>query len=187
MHPGFTSKTNLLIAFQFQPPLSLSHTHTISHLKLCVHQIHLPNSSNAKTFSIDHSILNFPPYLIAPCLPFSYSSIYTITTMAFKIPQVLLILLWLSLILLLFHEFYILRFKINKKEKIQASFLLPSHEPLLSRKILATNFDFSPFIKHPHKQSQGMKVRLDPSGTKIDPRYGVEKRRVPTGPNPLHH
>lgn len=24
-------------------------------------------------------------------------------------------------------------------------------------------------------------------GDEIDPRYGVEKRLVPTGPNPLHH
>lgn len=24
-------------------------------------------------------------------------------------------------------------------------------------------------------------------GNEIDPRYGVEKRLVPTGPNPLHH
>ncbi|CAL0318126.1 unnamed protein product [Lupinus luteus] len=107
--------------------------------------------------------------------------------MALKIPQVILILMWLSLIFLLVHEFYNLRFKINKKEKIEASFLLPSHEPLLRRKILASKFDFSHFFKHPHKQSQGMGVRLDPSGTEIDPRYGVEKRRVPTGPNPLHH
>ncbi|CAN6445984.1 unnamed protein product [Victoria cruziana] len=27
----------------------------------------------------------------------------------------------------------------------------------------------------------------DPAGGEIDPRYGVEKRLVPTGPNPLHH
>jgi hypothetical protein len=37
-------------------------------------------------------------------------------------------------------------------------------------------------IKHHHPQ-----VHKDPSDKEIDPRYGVEKRRVPTGPNPLHH
>jgi hypothetical protein len=26
-----------------------------------------------------------------------------------------------------------------------------------------------------------------PAGQEVDPRYGVEKRLVPTGPNPLHH
>jgi len=37
------------------------------------------------------------------------------------------------------------------------------------------------------KLSQNMHVKPDPDGSEIDPRYGVEKRRVPTGPNPLHH
>ncbi|KAK7275180.1 hypothetical protein RIF29_16289 [Crotalaria pallida] len=110
--------------------------------------------------------------------------------MAFKIPHILLILLWLSLILLLFHECYNLRSKINKTQIIQSSFSLPSHHhsSLISRKVLvASKFDFSPFFKHHHKQSKGIEVKPEPSGTEIDPRYGVEKRRVPTGPNPLHH
>ncbi|OIW01529.1 hypothetical protein TanjilG_19455 [Lupinus angustifolius] len=108
--------------------------------------------------------------------------------MAFKIPQLLLILLWLSLILLLFHEYYNLKSKINKKQIIEANHSLPSHQTLISRKVLASKFDFSPFFKHHHDKHQpSVEVQHNPSGSEIDPRYGVEKRRVPTGPNPLHH
>ncbi|XP_065864535.1 CLAVATA3/ESR (CLE)-related protein 12-like [Euphorbia lathyris] len=65
------------------------------------------------------------------------------------------------------------------------SFFLPnhnyvsiSHRSFINRKMLATNFDFSPFLnRHRHRHT----------GTRIDPRYGAEKRIVPTGPNPLHH
>eukprot|EP01018_Ginkgo_biloba_P025559 Gb_32525 [translate_table: standard] len=37
--------------------------------------------------------------------------------------------------------------------------------------------------------SQRNENRYSPpsDGHEIDPRYGVEKRLVPTGPNPLHH
>ncbi|KAK7343894.1 hypothetical protein VNO77_12996 [Canavalia gladiata] len=113
--------------------------------------------------------------------------------MALKISQVIHILLWLSLLLLIFHEFYNIKFKINKKQITQASHsLLPSRRPFMSRKVLSSKFDFSPFFKHNnhhqhYKHQQGDAVKHDPSNTEIDPRYGVEKRRVPTGPNPLHH
>lgn len=67
---------------------------------------------------------------------------------------------------------------------------IPSHHHhslIMKRKVLASRFDFSPFFKHhDHKNSEGV-LKPDPSETEIDPRYGVEKRRVPTGPNPLHH
>ncbi|KHN37818.1 CLAVATA3/ESR (CLE)-related protein 12, partial [Glycine soja] len=110
--------------------------------------------------------------------------------MALRISQAVHILLLLSLILLVFHEYYNLKSKINKKQITQTSHysLLPSHHHFMSRKFLATKFDFSPFFRHHHKHHQpGGAVHHDPSDTEIDPRYGVEKRRVPTGPNPLHH
>ncbi|EYU22622.1 hypothetical protein MIMGU_mgv1a020480mg, partial [Erythranthe guttata] len=57
--------------------------------------------------------------------------------------------------------------------------------PLIARhrKILAEKFDFTPFLnRHRHRK------RPPPSGREVvDPLYGVEKRLVPTGPNPLHH
>ncbi|CAL5022280.1 unnamed protein product [Urochloa decumbens] len=34
---------------------------------------------------------------------------------------------------------------------------------------------------------QGIPPSSVGKGEEIDPRYGVQKRRVPTGPNPLHH
>ncbi|GMI75383.1 CLAVATA3/ESR-RELATED 13 [Hibiscus trionum] len=51
----------------------------------------------------------------------------------------------------------------------------------ITRKVGATEFDFTPFRKH-HRQHSPL-----PGDNEIDPRYGVEKRLVPTGPNPLHH
>jgi len=105
--------------------------------------------------------------------------------MALKISQAIHILLLLSLLLLVFHEYYNLKSKINKKHTTQPTHSLPSsHHLLVRRKFLATKFDFSPFFKH---HQSGVPVHPDPSDTEIDPRYGVEKRRVPTGPNPLHH
>ena len=57
----------------------------------------------------------------------------------------------------------------------------------IHRKMLQNNknnnqlFDFTPFKSHHRKH---VPVRSEPE---IDPLYGVEKRLVPTGPNPLHH
>ncbi|ESW15783.1 hypothetical protein PHAVU_007G101800 [Phaseolus vulgaris] len=109
--------------------------------------------------------------------------------MAFKISQAVHILLLMSLLLLVFHEYYNLKSKINKNHTTQPTHSISSsHHLLVGRKFLATKFDFSPFFKHHHKHHQpGVAVHPDPSDTDIDPRYGVEKRRVPTGPNPLHH
>ncbi|XP_027365548.1 CLAVATA3/ESR (CLE)-related protein 12 [Abrus precatorius] len=111
--------------------------------------------------------------------------------MAFKISQLVHILLCLSLLFLLFHEYYNLKSKINKKHITQPGHSIPSHHPFMSRKVLASKFDFTPFFKHHHQHYKhpppGVSVQHDPPDTEIDPRYGVEKRRVPTGPNPLHH
>jgi len=120
--------------------------------------------------------------------------------MALKASQmVIFILLWLSLLLLLFHEFHNLKSKINNKQipttTTTISYSPLSRHPLISRKVLASKFDFTPFVKHhqPHtgthhrKPSPNAHVQPEPAESEIDPRYGVEKRRVPTGPNPLHH
>ncbi|MED6132773.1 hypothetical protein PIB30_021900 [Stylosanthes scabra] len=117
--------------------------------------------------------------------------------MALKISQLVHILLSLSLILLLFHEYYNLKKQIIKATNPKNHhhlLLFPSHHhhhPLNNgRKVLASKFDFSPFFNHHHRHkhaSAGVAANEDPSGREIDPRYGVEKRRVPTGPNPLHH
>uniref|UniRef100_A0A7C9CYQ2 Uncharacterized protein n=1 Tax=Opuntia streptacantha TaxID=393608 RepID=A0A7C9CYQ2_OPUST len=56
------------------------------------------------------------------------------------------------------------------------------------RKLLDSTqlFDFTPFKQH-HRKHVPVRPGPGPGGSEIDPIYGVEKRRVPTGPNPLHH
>ncbi|KAJ0683318.1 hypothetical protein HanPI659440_Chr16g0657011 [Helianthus annuus] len=92
--------------------------------------------------------------------------------MAMKISLLLHLIFWLSLILLLI-------FHIKYKSTTPSP--LRRHHPLTNRKALATNFNFTPFLKHHHDNLP------EQSGSRIDPRYGVEKRLVPTGPNPLHN
>ncbi|CAA2967126.1 Hypothetical predicted protein [Olea europaea subsp. europaea] len=62
---------------------------------------------------------------------------------------------------------------------------------LIHRKALATTrkFDFTPFLNRIRRQKPPTDLHQQPRPPRneIDPRYGVEKRRVPTGPNPLHH
>ncbi|KAF5467609.1 hypothetical protein F2P56_011842 [Juglans regia] len=124
--------------------------------------------------------------------------------MALKLPQLILILLRFSLFFLLFHEFH--RFKYSKiindkhiaTNMSHSSSSLSPHPLISSRKVLASKFDFTPFVKqhqrrhddqqHGHHQKRSAKAQQEPAGeSEIDPRYGVEKRHVPTGPNPLHH
>ncbi|KAK2635879.1 hypothetical protein Ddye_030671 [Dipteronia dyeriana] len=124
--------------------------------------------------------------------------------MALKISHFVFIALWLSLVLLLFHELYNLTSKINNKQSssshgnIIIAYSSQSKYPFINRKVLASKFDFTPFQRNHHddqKQQHDKKSSpddpkkvLQPAPeTQIDPRYGVEKRLVPTGPNPLHH
>lgn len=66
------------------------------------------------------------------------------------------------------------------------------HLHLVNRKVSPSKelFDFTPFYQHDynrfrhHHYNQGS----IPDGEEgIDHRFGVQKRLVPTGPNPLHH
>ncbi|XP_010471484.1 PREDICTED: CLAVATA3/ESR (CLE)-related protein 13-like [Camelina sativa] len=54
------------------------------------------------------------------------------------------------------------------------------------RALAMKEFDFTPFLKDLQRSNHHRKVS-PPGGSEIDPRYGVEKRLVPSGPNPLHH
>ncbi|KAL8531615.1 hypothetical protein ACS0TY_008275 [Phlomoides rotata] len=98
-----------------------------------------------------------------------------------KIPRLLHPFFWLFFLLLLFHELYKHKFLENTSTINTPSSLL-GHQTLINhRKALAANFDFTPFLHH-------RKIPPEPpGGREIDPLYGVEKRLVPTGPNPLHH
>ncbi|EXB53977.1 hypothetical protein L484_022945 [Morus notabilis] len=135
--------------------------------------------------------------------------------MALKFSHLLFFILWLSLLFLLFREFRNFKSKFKSKQNIANNLMMTPYSsisniqyPILinSRKVLASNFDFTPFLNHHHHQKQQHTKRHrssspprmpkpveagdehdDHDGNEIDPRYGVEKRRVPTGPNPLHH
>ncbi|OIW19711.1 hypothetical protein TanjilG_18521 [Lupinus angustifolius] len=59
--------------------------------------------------------------------------------------------------------------------------------------MLATGFNFTRLHhhhhhhRHHHHHQNHVVANANPAESEIDPRYGVEKRLVPTGPNPLHH
>ncbi|KFK41835.1 hypothetical protein AALP_AA2G177400 [Arabis alpina] len=60
------------------------------------------------------------------------------------------------------------------------------NSPLLGRRALVVKkFDFTPFSKDQRRKHH--REVSPPGGSEIDSRYGVEKRLVPSGPNPLHH
>ncbi|XVE53363.1 hypothetical protein DITRI_Ditri02bG0198300 [Diplodiscus trichospermus] len=111
--------------------------------------------------------------------------------MAWKVSHLLFTILWLSFLLLLLHEFHHFKFNITSKQANSISFSSLPHNPLISRKVVSSKFDFTPFQKHHQqgrdKHSPHVKKQSEPADKEIDPRYGVEKRLVPTGPNPLHH
>ncbi|MBA0602363.1 CLAVATA3/ESR (CLE)-related protein 13 [Gossypium raimondii] len=116
--------------------------------------------------------------------------------MAWKVSHMLIFtILWLSLLLLWLHEFQnILNFNFNTntsgKQPNPTTFsLLSSHRnPFITRKaVAAAKFDFTPFQKHQDQAPDQAKKQTKPADNEVDPRYGVEKRLVPTGPNPLHH
>ncbi|KAG9152899.1 hypothetical protein Leryth_012515 [Lithospermum erythrorhizon] len=115
--------------------------------------------------------------------------------MGSKFPHILcLILLIISIYSLFYHEFCTLK-KLNNvdtKTSYYASTLThhPPPPPLVYRKELSIKFDLTPFInkkRHHHRKHLPEAHRPPPVYKEIDPRYGVEKRLVPTGPNPLHH
>ncbi|CAJ1944340.1 unnamed protein product [Sphenostylis stenocarpa] len=104
-----------------------------------------------------------------------------------RLQHLLSLILWLFLLSLLFHAW----FGFNSHYHNQPHFSLYPN-----RKILATApaFDFTPFLhhhhhhhRHHHRRHHHRSHMPDPKLTEIDPRFGVEKRLVPTGPNPLHH
>ncbi|GLU13327.1 hypothetical protein SLE2022_299650 [Rubroshorea leprosula] len=97
--------------------------------------------------------------------------------------QLFTLILWLSALLLFFG-----RCDFVSKNK-RSSPNMPYH----GRKVLAiAKFDFTPLLHHKdeqqHHDHRRATAQAEPvDGNQIDPRYGVEKRLVPTGPNPLHH
>ncbi|KAL5818028.1 hypothetical protein ACOSQ3_026406 [Xanthoceras sorbifolium] len=111
-----------------------------------------------------------------------------------KTPHVFSTILWLSLLYLLFFFFFFQGFWCSllvSNNSIHREIPVLHDRHHHSRKLLAGKFDFTPFLPHRHHRHHHrthVPQRPEPTtGKEIDPRYGVEKRLVPTGPNPLHH
>ncbi|RWR85507.1 CLE04 protein [Cinnamomum micranthum f. kanehirae] len=119
-----------------------------------------------------------------PCFLFftPSSSSSSPSSMATRTSHLLGILLWVSLLMLVVHGLTHLRSRNSS---------LPSHPTStnLHRKVLMAKFDFSSFHAARHRQHTPAADVAEPDSAdgEIDPRYGVEKRLVPSGPNPLHH
>ncbi|CAL9239936.1 unnamed protein product [Arabidopsis halleri] len=114
------------------------------------------------------------------------------SSMALKFSQILFIVLWLSLFFLLLHHFYSLNFRrLYSLNAVEPSVSKQHHRSytirLVSRKTLSHKFDFTPFHSRDNSRHDHRHSGEQYDGDEIDPRYGVEKRRVPSGPNPLHH
>ncbi|KAG9151875.1 hypothetical protein Leryth_002157 [Lithospermum erythrorhizon] len=108
--------------------------------------------------------------------------------MALRVLHILSPIIYLSIVCLVYHEFYAPN--IIHDHTNHSTLTLPP--PLIHRKQLAIKFDFTPFMKqkgrHYHRK-HSPRVHSSPGEERneIDHRYGVEKRLVPSGPNPLHH
>ncbi|OWM65161.1 hypothetical protein CDL15_Pgr008748 [Punica granatum] len=93
-------------------------------------------------------------------------------------------ILFLSLLLILFfhgHGNCLIPDDHSSKHVITPKVNNKYRDLMVHRKVLsAAKFDFTPFLHH-------LPTKPDPPGKDIDQFYREEKRRVPTGPNPLHH
>ncbi|KAL8248601.1 hypothetical protein R6Q59_005469 [Mikania micrantha] len=61
------------------------------------------------------------------------------------------------------------------------------HHLSTSRKMLTSEFNFALYLNHHHHHHHQNSLKTREIDYAIDPRYGIEKRLVPSGPNPLHH
>ncbi|KAL1216817.1 CLAVATA3/ESR (CLE)-related protein 13 [Cardamine amara subsp. amara] len=101
-----------------------------------------------------------------------------------RVSHVLRFLLWISLLLFVSKCFF---------GSFSSITLNPLPSPVITsvpffyrpgrRALALRKFDFTPFMNDLRRSN---KV-YPPGGSEIDPRYGFEKRIVPSGPNPLHH
>lgn len=106
-----------------------------------------------------------------------------------RVSHVLGFLLWISLLLFVSNGFFG-SFSSNPINSFSSPVITNTSPPFYyrtgRRALEVKKFDFTPFSKDLHPSNHHQKVS-PPGGSEIDPRYGVEKRLVPSGPNPLHH
>ncbi|KAL6182940.1 hypothetical protein ACLB2K_044352 [Fragaria x ananassa] len=99
-----------------------------------------------------------------------------------KLSHLFNLIIYLSVLFLFLHGWF--HFSNSKHSTISIN--------TSSRKLLSTTeFDFTPFVRrrqqHQHQHHRHPPPLPEPGKSELDPRYGVEQRLVPTGPNPLHH
>lgn len=138
------------------------------------------------THSFKHSITinpktHFPlsPSSLPNALPSDLSPPMSLTQMLpTNIQHLCKATIFLSLLFLFVHGYpnFIIS---GNSEHLISSDSKEHHGLMVHRKVLSTKFNFTPFLHHMPEP--------DPSGKEVDPLYGEEKRRVPSGPNPLHH
>ncbi|RHN63834.1 hypothetical protein MtrunA17_Chr4g0062601 [Medicago truncatula] len=121
----------------------------------------------------------------------SISLYFTFMAMTIKLQYVLSFIIWIFLFLIPFHMCLGIKSNISSTSGKITITGNTKFQVYRNRKILATGFDFTPFLNrhhHSHRHHQDHHHRSHmPKETEIDPRYGVDKRLVPSGPNPLHH
>ncbi|KAL4036114.1 hypothetical protein IC575_004838 [Cucumis melo] len=104
-------------------------------------------------------------------------------------------LIFLSFSAMLFHQLSTHNHNHHNNTLSKISSFSPNRKLMTSSK-----FDFTIFLQHLHVDNHPPhhhhrhhhhhhhhRADSPEVGAEIDPRYGVEKRLVPTGPNPLHH
>ncbi|KAK7330205.1 hypothetical protein VNO77_24392 [Canavalia gladiata] len=159
----------------------------------------LPSSSRTPHYCLSSNcpyknLLSLSPSLslsLHAIIPISVYFISPIMALIIRFQHVLSFILWLFLFIILFHGWF--GFNSNNDNAVTSSSQLQLSVSR-NRKLLATGgFDFTPFLRrhhrhhHRHRHHHHRTHMPEPKETEIDPRYGVEKRLVPTGPNPLHH
>uniref|UniRef100_A0A7N0VA22 Uncharacterized protein n=1 Tax=Kalanchoe fedtschenkoi TaxID=63787 RepID=A0A7N0VA22_KALFE len=100
------------------------------------------------------------------------------------IPLTFLCLLSLILLASFHSSAFIVNLKISSRSQHLSAKITHS---IRTRKMLASGqFDFTPFLHHLRHPPANRQDRHDLGGD-FDPVNAMEKRLVPSGPNPLHH
>ncbi|ESQ27773.1 hypothetical protein EUTSA_v10019753mg [Eutrema salsugineum] len=103
-----------------------------------------------------------------------------------RVPHVLGFLLWISVLLFISKALVIGNFSSISINRFSFSSVISLPRPG-RRALVVRKFDFTPFMQDLRQKNHHHHQVSPPGGSEIDPRYGVEKRLVPSGPNPLHH
>lgn len=174
--------------YKFNEPSSTLNAKEVSSLENAVSNSHLSPSLctyiRIRVYILSIYIGNILPL----CLRWSYD-LWLISMATSRVSHVLGFLLWIFVLLFiskgLFGNFSSITIS-SFPSPVITNTSPPFYYRTGRRALEVKKFDFTPFSKDLHRSNHHQKVS-PPGGSEIDPRYGVEKRLVPSGPNPLHH